>query len=45
MSSGQKCREFITEMTKMELDIDEYQNTLYAYIIPRLSHELILGKP
>ncbi|KAI0996930.1 hypothetical protein K3495_g11254 [Podosphaera aphanis] len=37
--------ELITEMTKMEIDIDGYQKTLYAYIIPRLSQELILGKP
>lgn len=35
----------ITEMTKMELDIDGYQKTLYAYIIPYLSHGLVLGKP
>ncbi|KAI1001479.1 hypothetical protein K3495_g6720 [Podosphaera aphanis] len=37
--------ELITEMTKIEVDIDGYQKTLYAYIIPRLSQELILGKP
>ncbi|KAI0995137.1 hypothetical protein K3495_g13044 [Podosphaera aphanis] len=37
--------ELITEMTKMELDINGYQRTLYAYIIPGLSHGLILGKP
>lgn len=37
--------EIITEMTKMILDIDGYQRTLYAYIIPRLSHGLILDKP
>ncbi|KAI0997402.1 hypothetical protein K3495_g10783 [Podosphaera aphanis] len=37
--------ELITEMTKIELDINGYQRTLYAYIIPGLSHGLILGKP
>ncbi|KAI0991451.1 hypothetical protein K3495_g16736, partial [Podosphaera aphanis] len=29
----------------MEFDIDGYRKTLYAYIIPHLSHEMILGKP
>ncbi|KAI1003822.1 hypothetical protein K3495_g4387 [Podosphaera aphanis] len=37
--------EIITEMTKMELDIDGYRKTIYVYIIPHLSHGLILGKP
>ena len=37
--------EVIKEMTKMELDIDGYLKTLYAYIIPKLSHGLILRKP
>ncbi|KAI1003236.1 hypothetical protein K3495_g4968 [Podosphaera aphanis] len=41
----QKSEEFITEMTKMILDIDGYQTMLHAYIIPHLSHKLILGKP
>ncbi|KAI1006569.1 hypothetical protein K3495_g1652 [Podosphaera aphanis] len=40
-TSGQG--EMITEMTKMELDVDGYRKTSYAYIIPRLSQELILG--
>ncbi|KAF5197506.1 Pol-like protein, partial [Thalictrum thalictroides] len=29
----------------MELDIDGYRKILYAYIIPKLAHDLILGKP
>ncbi|KAI0999483.1 hypothetical protein K3495_g8712 [Podosphaera aphanis] len=37
--------ELIMEMTKMKLDINGYQRTLYAYIIPGLSHGFILGKP
>ncbi|KAI0991717.1 hypothetical protein K3495_g16470, partial [Podosphaera aphanis] len=37
--------ETISEMTKVELDVDGYRKALYAYVIPRLSHELILGKP
>lgn len=35
----------ITEMTHMKLDVDGHSKTLYAYIIPQLSHPLILGKP
>ncbi|KAI0992394.1 hypothetical protein K3495_g15791, partial [Podosphaera aphanis] len=44
-TSSNHSGEVIKEMTKMELDIDGYQKTLYAYIIPKLSHGLILGKP
>lgn len=32
-------------MVKMELDMDGYQRTLFAYVISGLSHDLILGKP
>ncbi|POS82923.1 hypothetical protein EPUL_004256 [Erysiphe pulchra] len=35
--------DLITEMTKMDLDIDGYRRTLYAYIITKLAHELILN--
>lgn len=35
----------ITEITEFNLDIDGYQMGLKAYIIPHLSHDLILGKP
>ncbi|KAI0995580.1 hypothetical protein K3495_g12599 [Podosphaera aphanis] len=41
----QKSEGFITEMTKMILDIDGCQTMLHAYIIPHLSHKLILEKP
>ena len=44
-SNNKENYDLITEMTKMDLDIDGYKKTVYAYIIPRLSHELILGKP
>ncbi|KAI1003941.1 hypothetical protein K3495_g4268 [Podosphaera aphanis] len=44
-TSDEKGNKYITEMTKMEFDIDGYRKTLFAYIIPRLSHEMILGKP
>ncbi|KAI0994388.1 hypothetical protein K3495_g13794, partial [Podosphaera aphanis] len=44
-NDNQGKSELITEMTKMEIDIDGYKRTLYAYIIPQLSHGLILGKP
>lgn len=40
-----KSGKTIKVMTKMEIYIDSYQRSLNAYIIPRLSHELILGKP
>lgn len=29
----------------MDLDVDGYERMLYAYVIPGLSHDLILGKP
>ena len=44
-SCNQENEGMINEMTKMKIDIDGYQRNLYAYIIPRLAHDLILGKP
>lgn len=37
--------EMMTEMTEIEIDVDGYQRSVNAYIIPRLPYELILGKP
>lgn len=37
--------EMITEMTKTELDVDGYQKSVDAHVIPRLSYELIFEKP
>lgn len=44
-SSNQKDDCTINEMTELKIDIDGYQKMLKAYIIPTLSHGLILGKP
>lgn len=44
-AKNQHHKEYITEMVKMDLDVDRYERMLYAYVIPGLSHELILGRP
>lgn len=45
VDNGKNQNSSITEITKLEINIDGYQKSLYAYIIPHLSHDLILGKP
>lgn len=35
----------IKEMTYLEVDLDGYKHRIWAYIIPKLSHPIILGKP
>lgn len=44
-NTAKEDEQIISEITEFHIDIDGYEMLLKAYIIPKLSHDVILGKP